>query len=296
MKKYFLIFLLLFSFPIWAQLADSSNNISDSAIVSKFLADSIKQSKSIKNNFSDVNKLLANNHFLSANQKPIAQIESLKIYQKQDLAFYLIIAAFLFLGILRLIYDKYFNTMFRVFLNTSLRQSQLTDQLLQAKLPSLFFNIYFVFVIGLYIYFLLINRHFTTPNNITVFLNCVLFVLIIYITKHIVLNLTGWLTGFKYDAGLYVFIVFLINKITSILLLPFILIIAFADSYIKDIAITCSLILITLLIILRFLRALGALQSSLKISKFHFLLYIIGIEILPIFLIYKSVLNILIKN
>jgi hypothetical protein len=35
------------------------------------------------------------------------------------------------------------------------------------------------------------------------------------------------------------------------------------------------------------------LQNQLKINRFHFLLYIIGMELLPILLIYKLVIRVL---
>ena len=73
----------------------------------------------------------------------------------QDTIFYTILIVIAILAFFRFFYVRYFNNLFRVFFNSSLRQSQLTDQLLQAKLPSLFFNIFFVASGGLFIYFLL---------------------------------------------------------------------------------------------------------------------------------------------
>ena len=64
----------------------------------------------------------------------------------KDFVFYFILSLFLFLGILNAVFKNYFNTMIRVFFKTSLRQSQLTDQLMQAKLPSLCLNIFSVLV------------------------------------------------------------------------------------------------------------------------------------------------------
>jgi hypothetical protein len=48
--------------------------------------------------------------------------------------------------------------------------------------------------------------------------------------------------------------------------------------------------------ILRYLRGFSIIQQTLKISKFHFLLYIVTVELLPIFLICRLVWNILDKS
>jgi hypothetical protein len=49
-------------------------------------------------------------------------------------------------------------------------------------------------------------------------------------------------------------------------------------------------------LLLRFFRSYGLLQNQLKISRFHFMLYITGIEILPLLLIYKGLMVYLSKN
>jgi len=51
-----------------------------------------------------------------------------------------------------------------------------------------------------------------------------------------------------------------------------------------------SLLMIGLLLLLRFFRSHGLLQKQLKVSGFHFFLYIAGTEILPLLLIYKGLL------
>ncbi|MEJ7609575.1 MAG: hypothetical protein WKF88_00190 [Ferruginibacter sp.] len=79
--------------------------------------------------------ILDSNTFFNGDGMPRALPVSLK---KSDnpVFFYIIIAVLLFLGIMKTVYSRYFNTLFRVFFNTSLRQNQLTDQLEQAVVPS----------------------------------------------------------------------------------------------------------------------------------------------------------------
>ena len=118
----------------------------------------------------------------------------------------------------------------------------------------------------------------------------------LYFIKYCTLKFTGWITGLKEAVDTYVFVIFLINKIMGIFLVPFIIIIAFSGTQIVDIAALISLICVGIFLLLRFLRSYGLIQNQLKISKFHFLFYIISLEILPLMLIYKGLMIYLTKN
>jgi hypothetical protein len=197
----------------------------------------------------------------------------------------------------RFFFARYFTNLLRVFFNTSLRQSQLTDQLLQAKLPSLLFNSYFIVAGGLYGYFLLLHYHWITETHKWLLIaGCIGATGIVYIVKFSALKFTGWLTGYSEATNTYVFIVFLINKIIGIFLIPIVIIIAFSDAKVASMAVLISLLCIGLMLLLRFFRSYGLLQHQLKVSRLHFFLYIIGVEILPLLLIYKALMLLLDKN
>lgn len=223
-------------------------------------------------------------NFTSASENFIQQKRKLNSGEKM---FYLILGIFFFFGLLRIIYSKYVGIVFRVFFNTSLRQSQLTDQLLQAKFPSMLFNLFFCIMGGLYVF--LILRFFGLVHSDHLHLTGMLMLALatVYIGKFIVLKFTGWVSGFKQEIDSYIFIVFLISKILAIILMPVVLIIAFADKQIAHITILISYFVIIFLFVLRYIRSYSVLQSKLKINRIHFFLYIIGIEIIPIMLAYK---------
>jgi hypothetical protein len=248
------------------------------------LSDTIK---SAKNPFII---LLDSNFLLNTKGKPEALVIVSKKVQNKQPIFYLILTLFFALGIARTFFSRYFNTLFRVFFNTSLRQSQLTDQLEQAKLPSLIFNIFFIITTGLYFYFLL---HFFYSNHQKldwyILFVCIATVAICYLVKYLSLKFTGWVTNYQSEASTYIFIIFLLNKVIGIFLLPIITFMAFSTYQIASYAILISFIFITILFIIRFFRSYSLLQSRLNVSQLHFFLYIIGLEILPILLIYKSI-------
>jgi hypothetical protein len=294
-QVYFL--LMLFSLPVllFAQ-PDSSLNKKDSfarkdsVIKSAIVKPAVKVNPVAKYD-SVLQALLSENRFLNINSKPIASTNHLKRKTSQDFLFYLMLSVMFLLAFFRLFYQRYFKNLFRVFFNTSLRQSQLTDQLLQAKLASLFFNLFFTITGGIYVYFLLRYFNWIKPDRmITLMSACVICFALIYLGKFIVLKFTGWLTGYKEVTNTYLFIIFLINKILGVLLVPVIIIMAFSASFLVKWVVTLSLLFIALLLLLRFFRSYGLLQNQLKVSRLHFLLYILGTEVVPLLLIYKGLM------
>jgi Domain of unknown function (DUF4271) len=281
-KAFVIAIFLFFSLPmcLYAQEANVPQGLIPTI-------DSLKQVTTITNMYN----IILNSNFL-VNSKGTAQSLNIvpKTTEKKQPFFYLILFLFLVLGITRTFYSRYFSTLFRVFFNTSLRQNQLTDQLEQAKLPSLIFNIFFVSTTGLYSYFLL---HYFYSNHEKldwyVLFVCIAAIAICYLVKYLSLKCIGWVTNYSAEADTYIFIIFLLNKVIGIFLLPIITLMAFSTYQVASFAILVSVIFIIILFIIRFLRSYSLLQNRLKISKFHFFLYIIGLEILPIALIYKAV-------
>jgi len=237
------------------------------------------------------------NKLLNTDSKPASLSVHFKKDNSKDFLFYVVAGVLLLLASLKYFYSRYFDNLFRVFFNTSLRQSQLTDQLLQAKFPSLVFNAFFILSGGFYTYLLLSHYKWISGENKWIMMASFTALLgLIYLVKFCTLKFTGWVTGLTDVTNTYVFIIFLINKIIGIFLVPFIVILSFSDIYIVKIAVLISLMSIILLLLLRFFRSYGLLQNQLKISRFHFILYIAGIELLPLLLIYKGLMIYLSKN
>jgi hypothetical protein len=273
---------------------DSTGYDSDTTQVADSLPNTI--TKPVNKKPYGLNEILKENIFLNSGTTPVSLIQSPRKYISKDLVFYLLALILLFLGVLKVAWPRYFSNLVRVFFNTSLRQGQLTDQLLQAKLPSMFFNLFFIIMGGWYLFLLLNYFGKITYQSWDVLLVCIAGLFLIYVIKFCTLRFAGWLTGYKDEAETYIFIVFLINKIISICLVPIVIIMPFSLPGLINIAVLISYILIVLMFIMRFFRSYGLLQTRLKVSGFHFFLYIIGVELLPLLLIYKFALIILSKN
>lgn len=284
----FFIFLFFCNDSLGQLPNDSTIFIPDSL---QKITDSIKPAKSQTLSFDS---LLKKNKYLNVEAASVSLAAKQKSTTGKEFLFYLLGIVILLLAIFKVFYAKYFNNIFRVFFNTSLRQNQLTDLLLQAKLPSLIFNTFFVINAGLYAWLLLDHYNLLEENDSYLFIGLsVLFIALVYVGKFLSLKLIGWISGMSAATDQYIFVIFLINKIIGIFLVPFIILLAFAPGNWLTIVVIASLCVIGILFLLRYLRSYGLLQNQLKINIFHFFLYIIGIELLPLLLIYKFVTKLL---
>lgn len=288
-RRLFIVVLLLnFITGSFAQVTDSAQAIGDTLPATKI--ESTPASITIL-------KLVSQNTWLNNEVKPLAMPEHLRSEKDASLVFYTLISFIFFLAILKTVFPKYFVTLSQVFFNNSLRQSQLTDQLMQAKLPSLMLNMLFVFSTSFYLSLLF---KFYSPGVTSfpwkTFGFCLALLSGMYLVKYLSLKFIGWMTGYSGEADTYTFVLFLINKIIGIVLIPVILLLAFIATEFSYVIILLSFIVIGLLLIMRFLRAYGLLQHKLRVSRFHFLLYIFAVEALPLMLIYKAGMLFVTKN
>ncbi len=295
---FFGLSVFIFSASLFAQNADTNVYLKDS-IKASFIADSagaVIKTDSIKLVVVDKPAFELKNKLINTEGESVSLTAQLKKTKSKDAFFYLLAGMVLLLAFLKFFYSRYFFNLFRVFFNTSLRQNKITDQLLQAKLPSFLFNIFFIISGGIYVHVLLAHYQLTGDDKqwLSIFSSIALMALI-YFIKFCTLKFTGWITGLRDAVDIYVFVVFLINKIMGIFLVPFIIILAFSDPEIVKIAAIVSLMSIGIFLLLRFFRSYGLIQNQLKISKFHFFLYITGLEILPLLLIYKGLMGYLTK-
>ena len=91
-------------------------------------------------------------------------------------------------------------------------------------------NIFFVFSAGGFLYFLARHYGFTKPyNQWLAFGFCILLLIAVYLVKFIFLRFMGWIFGKQAEAETYTFIVFMINKIAGLVLLPLSIVMAFAN-------------------------------------------------------------------
>lgn len=285
---FFFIISLIFLNKSLGQSIDSVVSQSDRIIS--------KDSLLVKKELSALEKIISLNSILNNKNAAQSNISPPRKSRSFNALFYIAFFLIFFLAIVKTLYDRYFSNLLKVFFQTSLRQSQLTDQLMNAGLPSLLMNIFFVLTGALYI--TLLSGGFAKQFSFEwkIFGITAIALTTIYSIKYLTIQLAGWITGYKKEAESYSFIVFLINKMLAISLLPLLIFMAFADFNIAKAAIFLSYFVIGVIFFLRFFRSLTVLHHRFRLNRLHFFLYIAGVELLPIFLICKIAFKIFSKN
>lgn len=214
-----------------------------------------------------------------------------KSFSGKEILFYYLLFLFLFFGLLRRGFSKYFNDLFRIFFRTTLKQKQVREQLLQSPLPSVLMNFFFVLSAGLYVQFQLVYFHLSITDSFWLqYVYCAGALALIYIIKFLGLKFIGWILHVQEATESYTFIVFTINKMLGIVLLPFLLCLAFSSEPLYDITIRLSWILVFLFIVYRIFLTYNVVRKEIKLNPFHFFLYVMAFEIIPLLLIYKMLL------
>lgn len=248
----------------------------------------INTANALKNRHLIINKLLLQNRFINIKEASAYFIEEERHRSGKEFLFYSLCVIVLILGIFKTFYNAYFKNLFRVYFNTSLRQTQLADQLVQAQLPSLILNIFFALTAGIYIW--LLFNHYHPPRLISSRLLlpfCILSVAMLYFIKFCLLKFMGWVSDIQQATDNYIFAIFMINKITGIILVPVIILLAFLNPKLFPAISNISFMILGLFFLSRYIKSYGALEKKIPLNPFHFILYIIGAEIIPLIIIYK---------
>ncbi len=236
-------------------------------------------------------QLLQRHPYFGFSSAPVNPRSDLRQHQGKEMLFYLIVLLLLVFAFLRRSFPKYFYDLFRLFFRTTLKQRQISEQLMETPLPSLLLNGFFVVSGGLYISFLLQHYKLDPFENFwLMFFYSMLGLSGIYFVKFIGLKITGWVFNSQETANTYIFIVFIINKMIGILLLPLLILLAFGTGKVYSISLTVSWCLVAGLLLYRVILTLQAVRNQVKVNPFHFFLYICAFEIAPLLLIYKGLL------
>ncbi len=276
-----------------APIRDSTNNTKDSTIIKPDSSTFPNKGSEFPDEIVLFKKVLSMNAYFNFLGKRQVQLSQEHNSSSTDYLFYLLVSILLYFGLIRVFFEKYMNNLFQLFFRISMRQQQIREQLLQTPLPSLLLNVLFVISGGLYGCFLIEYYRMTDQFNFPSLLAyCCGSLFLLYLVKFALLKCCGWIFNIKKAADAYIFVVFLINKMLGILLIPFLIIMAFANNNdVDQIIITISFILLIILFIYRFSAGYRQVRTEIKISIFHFFIYLCAFEITPLILIYKLFLS-----
>jgi hypothetical protein len=281
--------LLLLLFIIAFQISGSGQVVHDSM---RGNADSIPKAHARKIQKPSYEAVLKQNRFFNFFATPIVQTTVKREETSKDGLFYLFLSITAYFALVRLLFFRYVNNLFTLFFRASLKQKQIREQLLQTPLPSLLLNILFVICGGVYISFLLRYYHFQPVKSLPfLILYASLGLTVIYLVKFITLKLLGWIFNIEEATDLYIFIVFMVNKVLAMALIPVLVLMAFSEESALTVLVPASYIIVLISFFYRYVIAFAPVRKQINVSQFHFFLYLCGFEIIPLLVIYKVLLS-----
>jgi len=207
--------------------------------------------------------------------------------QRKDYLFYALVGIVLLFAIIKQLFPKYFQSMFSLMFQASFRQKQTREQMMQDLFPSLLMNILFVLVGGLFIALIAQIYQWLNISFWLLTLYCITLLSLIYIFKYIVIKFMGWVFNAREQASTYGFIVFLINKVMALALLPLLLLLAFSNGSIQQVTLTIAAFAVIFLLIFRYIVSLTIIRNTLSIHPLHFFIYLCAVELMPMLVLYK---------
>ena len=219
---------------------------------------------------------------------PVRYSITLKKWEGKEAIFYSIIALLLFFALIKNGFRRYISDLFKIFLRTSVKQRQIKEQLVQSPLPSLLLNIFYLLSAGMFL--ALVLHYFKWALNYNfweLFFYCIVGLVAVYGIKFISLKILGWIFQVSDATDSYIFVVFTTNKVIGMALLPFLVVLAFTSGPVSETAMTLSIIVVLSVFAYRFFLSYSTLHRQIRISIFHFFLYLCAFEIVPLLLINK---------
>jgi hypothetical protein len=225
--------------------------------------------------------------YLPMQTRPSFRINEIRIAPNFDGRFYLIIGMLFYLAFIKVTFPKYFSNLFQLIFQSPVRQKQTREQLQQNNLAALFSNILFILNASIFVSLLAVKNAWVDLSLYTCIAYSATLFAGLYVFKFLFLWFSGWLFSQSEAIGNYSFIVFLTNKVMGVFLIPAILLLAFSPISVQDFAYNIALIVISILFVYRYLISFSIVRASLKVSAFHFFLYLCTCEVLPMFVLYK---------
>ena len=309
MKKFFIVFIcsIFIYLPSRQQTPGASlapkDSLNNSRLVNPItridsakirLADSLARlniEKQKKQKIEAFQRILRKHPLLPMDQRPVESNLYVRARSDNEFMFYFLVCLLFYFACIKLFFGKYLDNLITLFFRATMRHQQIREQLLQNPLPSLLLNILFVISAGFYLSLLAKYYDFTILGNFWItFLYALLFVSAIYVGKFIVLKLAGWIFNINSATSTYIFIVFLVNKMIGIFLLPVVVLMSFSNQTLLTVLVPVSYLMLILFLCYRFLNAFRPIRAEIKVNRFHFFLYLCAFEIAPLLLICKVLL------
>ncbi len=194
-----------------------------------------------------------------------------------------------FITFFRNLYSRAYQAM----LNDNLLNQAYRDR--QSGAGQAFMILYSLFFInaGIFLFLLLRHKKISLPgeSHLMNLLYCIAGVLAVFLFKHLLLRIVGYIFPINKEIGAYSFTIMVFGIMMSLFLGPANFLIAYAPENAVPLLINGTLLVMALFYVLRSLRGVFIANNYLVYYKFHFLLYLCTIEIAPALALVKIISN-----
>ncbi len=206
--------------------------------------------------------------------------------------FVMVVSILLILTILMTILRSFFQKAYYAFLNDNMMNQVYRERESVGPLPFLLLYAYFFINAGLFAYFL--AKHYNTRLPGGHFLQWLYYtggLIALFSLKHLLLRSIGFIFPVEKEVKLYNFQIVVFAIVIGLILTPVNILLAYGPEPLSNNLIYLSLVLLALIYIFRYLRSLLIANRFLLFHKFHFLLYICSVEIAPVMVLVKLILD-----
>ncbi len=212
--------------------------------------------------------------------------------KQRSFTFTILVVVLLLLALAMTLLREFIFKAYRAFLNDNLLSQLYREQGFILNGPYLIlYGLYFISM-GFFGYLALNHfEHLPFDGTWSNLLACIGTVMAIYLFKHLVLRIVGWLFPIKKEISLYNFSIVVFNVIIGLAVIPFSAFMAFGPDDMFRMIFWTAAGFIGIALAFRQLRGLFISGKYLSLYKFHFLLYLCAVEIVPVVVLMKLILS-----
>jgi Domain of unknown function (DUF4271) len=216
-----------------------------------------------------------------------------RIFNKMDnnpshfVLFAVLFCLVIFLSFVMTVYQQQVSKIWGAFGNEQALLSLYREQ--GGRMNIHFWVIYTLFVVSTGVFGYQAARYFGAPMGgaFIGLLLCMAAVALAALFRHALLKIIASIFPFYKEINQYAFTISIFHQAMGLILVPFVIFVAFAPAALQGIGLYCGLGLIALIYIYRAVRGLIIGSKYVFESRFHFLLYLCTVEIAPMVIILK---------
>lgn len=146
-------------------------------------------------------------------------------------------------------------------------------------------GLYIIFFLNLSLFIVLSYKSLSVASTTLPLLYILISIPIIYLVRHIMLYLMGWVYELENETGSFSFVIASINFILGLILIPINLFVAFSPPELGKIFVFIGILLIALAVGYRYFRGFFIASRYVLGATFQFFLYFCTFEIAPVLII-----------